>query len=73
MSDKNVMVVEDNEKKQEIDARGAQRKGIQHNRGIHRRGSIKPLKKSKTGYYPCGDIQLPGIDGLTLIKQTRQA
>ena len=70
MSDKNVMVVEDNEKNRKLMRVVLKAKGYNVIEAATGEEALKLLKNQKPDIILM-DIQLPGIDGLTLIKQIK--
>lgn len=72
MSDKNVMVVEDNEKNRKLMRVILKAKGYSVIEATTGEEAMTILKNQKPDIILM-DIQLPGIDGLTLIKQIKGA
>ena len=70
MSDKNVMVVEDNEKNRKLMRVVLKAKGYNIIEAATGEEALNLLKNQKPDIILM-DIQLPGIDGLTLIKQIK--
>ncbi|MCR4344083.1 MAG: response regulator [Candidatus Scalindua sp.] len=70
MSDINVMVVEDNEKNRKLMRVVLKSKGYNVIEAATGEEAISALKKQKPDIILM-DIQLPGIDGITLVKQIR--
>ncbi|HHT9114301.1 MAG: response regulator [Planctomycetes bacterium] len=70
MSDKNVMVVEDNEKNRKLMRVVLKAKGYNIIEAATGEEALNILKSQKPDIILM-DIQLPGIDGLTLIKQIK--
>jgi CheY-like chemotaxis protein len=70
MSDKNVMVVEDNEKNRKLMRVVLKAKGYNVIEATTGEEALNLLKNQKPDIILM-DIQLPGIDGLTLIKQIK--
>lgn len=70
MSDKNVMVVEDNEKNRKLVRVVLKAKGYNIIEAATGEEALNLLKNQKPDIILM-DIQLPGIDGLTLIKQIK--
>ena len=70
MSDKNVMVVEDNEKNRKLMRVVLKAKGYNVIEATTGEEALNILKNQKPNIILM-DIQLPGIDGLTLIKQIK--
>ena len=70
MSDKNVMVVEDNEKNRKLMRVVLNAKGYNIIEAATGEEALNLLKNQKPDIILM-DIQLPGIDGLTLIKQIK--
>ena len=70
MSDKNVMVVEDNEKNRKLMRVILKSKGYNVIEATTGEEAISTLKKQKPDIILM-DIQLPGIDGITLAKQIK--
>lgn len=70
MSDKNVMVVEDNEKNRKLMRVVLKAKGYNVIEATTGEEALTILKKQKPDIILM-DIQLPGIDGLTLVKQIK--
>ena len=70
MSDKNVMVVEDNEKNRKLMRVVLKAKGYNIIEASTGEEALNLLKNQKPDIILM-DIQLPGIDGLTLIKQIK--
>ncbi len=70
MSDKNVMVVEDNEKNRKLMRVVLKAKGYNIIEATTGEEALNLLKNQKPDIILM-DIQLPGIDGLTLIKQIK--
>ena len=70
MSDKNVMVVEDNEKNMKLMRVVLKAKGYNIIEAATGEEALNLLKNQKPDIILM-DIQLPGIDGLTLIKQIK--
>lgn len=70
MSDKNVMVVEDNEKNRKLMRVVLKAKGYNVIEATTGEEALNLLKNQKPNIILM-DIQLPGIDGLTLIKQIK--
>jgi CheY-like chemotaxis protein len=70
MSDKNVMVVEDNEKNRKLMRVVLKAKGYNIIEATTGEEALSLLKNQKPDIILM-DIQLPGIDGLTLIKQIK--
>ncbi|OOP57508.1 MAG: two-component system response regulator [Candidatus Brocadia carolinensis] len=70
MSDKNVMVVEDNEKNRKLVRVVLKAKGYNVIEATTGEEALNLLKNQKPNIILM-DIQLPGIDGLTLIKQIK--
>ncbi|MDR4505036.1 MAG: response regulator [Candidatus Scalindua sp.] len=71
MSDKNVMVVEDNEKNRKLMRVILKSKGYNVIEATTGEEAISALKKQKPDIILM-DIQLPGIDGITLAKQIKE-
>ncbi|MDO8141301.1 MAG: response regulator, partial [Candidatus Brocadiales bacterium] len=67
MSDKNVMVVEDNEKNRKLMRVVLKAKGYNISEAATGEEALNLLKNQKPDIILM-DIQLPGVDGLTLIK-----
>ena len=70
MSDKNVMVVEDNEKNRKLMRVVLKAKGYNIIEAATGEEALNLLKNQKPDIILM-DIQLPGIDGLTLIRQIK--
>lgn len=70
MSDKNVMVVEDNEKNRKLMRVVLKAKGYNIIEAATGEEALNLLKNQKPDIILM-DIQLPGIDGLTLVKQIK--
>ena len=70
MSDKNVMVVEDNEKNRKLMRVVLKAKGYNITEASTGEEALNLLKNQKPDIILM-DIQLPGIDGITLIKQIK--
>ncbi|TVM03582.1 MAG: response regulator [Candidatus Brocadia sp. WS118] len=70
MSDNNVMVVEDNEKNRKLMRVVLKAKGYNVIEATTGEEALNILKNQKPNIILM-DIQLPGIDGLTLIKQIK--
>lgn len=70
MPDKNVMVVEDNEKNRKLMRVVLRAKGYNVIEATTGEEALNLLKNQKPNIILM-DIQLPGIDGLTLIKQIK--
>lgn len=70
MPDKNVMVVEDNEKNRKLMRVVLKSKGYNVIEATTGEEALNLLKNQKP-HIILMDIQLPGIDGLTLIKQIK--
>jgi len=70
MSDKNVMVVEDNEKNRKLMRVVLKSKGYNVIEAATGEEALGTLKKQKPDIILM-DIQLPGIDGITLVKQIK--
>lgn len=70
MPDKNVMVVEDNEKNRKLVRVVLKSKGYNVIEATTGEEALNILKNQKPNIILM-DIQLPGIDGLTLIKQIK--
>src|SRR3989304_65820 len=70
MSDKNVMVVEDNEKNRKLMRVVLKAKGYNIIEASTGEEALNLLKNQKPDIILM-DIQLPGIDGITLIKQVK--
>lgn len=70
MSDKNVMVVEDNEKNRKLMRVVLKAKGYNIIEAATGEEALNLLENQKPDIILM-DIQLPGIDGLTLIKQIK--
>ena len=70
MSDKNVMVVEDNEKNRKLMRVVLKAKGYNIIEAATGEEALNLLKNQKPDIILM-DIQLPGIDGLTLIKEIK--
>jgi CheY-like chemotaxis protein len=70
MPDKNVMVVEDNEKNRKLMRVVLKSKGYNVIEATTGEEALNLLKNQKPNIIMM-DIQLPGIDGLTLIKQIK--
>ena len=70
MSDINVMVVEDNEKNRKLMRVLLKSKGYNVIEATTGEEAISTLKKQKPDIILM-DIQLPGIDGITLVKQIK--
>lgn len=70
MPDKNVMVVEDNEKNRKLMRVVLKAKGYNVIEATTGEEALNLLKNQKPNIILM-DIQLPGIDGLTLIKQIK--
>ena len=70
MSDKNVMVVEDNEKNRKLMRVVLKARGYNIIEAATGEEALNLLKNQKPDIILM-DIQLPGIDGLTLIKQIK--
>ncbi len=70
MSDKNVMVVEDNEKNRKLMRVVLKAKGYNIIEATTGEEALNLLKNQKPDIILM-DIQLPGIDGLTLIRQIK--
>ena len=70
MSDKIVMVVEDNEKNRKLMRVVLKSKGYNVIEATTGEEAIDTLKKQKPDIILM-DIQLPGIDGITLVKQIK--
>ena len=70
MSDKNVMVVEDNEKNRKLMRVVLKAKGYNIMEASTGEEALNLLKNQKPDIILM-DIQLPGIDGITLIKQIK--
>jgi len=70
MTDKNVMVVEDNEKNRKLMRVVLKSKGYNVIEAATGEEAINTLKKHKPDIILM-DIQLPGIDGITLVKQIK--
>jgi len=70
MSGKNVMVVEDNEKNRKLMRVVLKAKGYNVIEATTGEEAMSTLKKQKPDIILM-DIQLPGIDGITLIKQIK--
>ena len=70
MSDKNVMVVEDNEKNRKLMRVVLKAKGYNIIEASTGEEALNLLKNQKPDIILM-DIQLPGIDGITLIKQIK--
>ncbi|MCF6155183.1 MAG: response regulator [Candidatus Brocadia sp.] len=70
MSGKNVMVVEDNEKNRKLMRVVLKAKGYNVIEAITGEEALAILKNQKPDIILM-DIQLPGIDGLTLVKQIK--
>ncbi|MDR4507078.1 MAG: response regulator [Candidatus Brocadiaceae bacterium] len=71
MSDKNVMVVEDNEKNRKLMRVILKAKGYNVIEAATGEEAISTLQKQKPDIILM-DIQLPGIDGMTLAKQIKE-
>ena len=70
MSDKNVMVVEDNEKNRKLMRVVLKAKGYNVIEATTGEEALNILKNQKPDIILM-DIQLPGIDGLTLVRQIK--